>query len=552
MELDGSPPSCPVCAAVCEAPAVTLCGHIVCCECLRAVLSSPSARACPVCRQSLWPATDSAPPPPRVAPSALVASLVEGRWPGAVLQSRADREAATRRRLLREACETGSAALVSKALAGAGEAQVAELLGAPLGADGLFPLHVACRRGNVEAARALAATGRCDVDAVSGGDDGDTPLGWAAAGGHAVLVRALLAGLGEDGAPGADVDRVGRAGGTPLLAACAGGHGDVVAALLGAGAKPDGGAAPSALGTPLQAAAGRGDAALVGALLEAGATDPRSAALHAAAAAGAADAVRRLVREEGCDVNRCTDDEWGTTALWLASDAGHAEAVRALAEGGASVNKATEDDGTPPLWAACQGGHDDVVQVLLAHGADANRCPDDGERVSPLWKAVQKGHAGCVALLLRDAAGVEVDAARAADGSTPLYTASQDGRADLVAALLAAGADADLARTDFGTTPLLVACERGHEACAVLLVSAGADVARGRSDVPGITPLALACRAGLVDLVGLLLDHGARPNQDPGHEAAASPMKLALLHGNHDVVRLLLAHGATEETLDDA
>ena len=548
-----------------------MCGHIVCCECLRALLGSPSARQCPVCREPLWPASASAQdPPPRVAPSALVASLVEGRWPQAILQSRAEREAATRRRLLREACETGSAALVAKALKGSPDAQVDDLLGTPLGVDGLFPLHLACRRGNLAAVRALVATGRCDVDAVSGGDDGYTPLGWAASFGHADVIEALV------GEAAARVDRTGRgahANATPLLAACAGGHAAAANVLLGAGARPDG-VPGTELGTPLEAAAERGDAGIIRALLGAGATDPRSAALHAAAAAGHTEAVRVLAGDPRCDVNRATDDAWGTTALWLASDAGHAEVVRVLAEAGASVNKATEDDGTPPLWAACQGGYDAVVAVLLAHGADPNRCPEDDERVSPLWKAVQKGHAGCVALLLRDATGVEVNATRAADGSTSLYTASQDGRADLVAALLAAGADPNLARTDFGTTPLLVACERGHEACAVLLISAGANVAKGRADVPGITPLALACRAGLADLVSLLLDSGARPNPEltaaaPGAPStadaecnggasassilpsAASPMKLALLHGNHDVVRLLLAHGAVEETLDE-
>jgi hypothetical protein len=62
----------------------------------------------------------------------------------------------------------------------------------------------------------------------------------------------------------------------------------------------------------------------------------------------------------------------GQTALYLAANAGHAEAVWALAEAGANVNPVAALTQFTALHVAAQLGHADVVRKLLRAGADSN------------------------------------------------------------------------------------------------------------------------------------------------------------------------------------
>ena len=60
---------------------------------------------------------------------------------------------------------------------------------------------------------------------------------------------------------------------------------------------------------------------------------------------------------------------YGTTALFCAAEKGREEAVGALAEGGADLNKANEDGATPLMFAAVDG-RTGAVRRLLELGAD--------------------------------------------------------------------------------------------------------------------------------------------------------------------------------------
>ena len=93
-------------------------------------------------------------------------------------------------------------------------------------------------------------------------DDGNTPLHWAAYGGHAEAVGALV----KAGSDPAARDKYGN---TPLHEAAYGGHAEAVGALVKAGADP--GARDSYGLTPLHEAANQGHVEAVGALVKGGA-----------------------------------------------------------------------------------------------------------------------------------------------------------------------------------------------------------------------------------------------------------------------------------------
>ncbi len=74
----------------------------------------------------------------------------------------------------------------------------------------------------------------------------------------------------------------------------------------------------------------------------------------------------------------------GMTALQFAAREGHAEAARALIDGGADVNLVSGGEKTSPIVEAIINGHIDLAKLLLDHGADPNlrehRSPDPALR----------------------------------------------------------------------------------------------------------------------------------------------------------------------------
>jgi ankyrin repeat protein len=94
---------------------------------------------------------------------------------------------------------------------------------------GITPLHIAARYGLIEYARSLIEN-QADVHARD--VDGETPLWWAAGGGHGALIRMLVA-------AGADPDVDDKLNGLkPLHKAASKNRADAVRALLEAGVNP--------------------------------------------------------------------------------------------------------------------------------------------------------------------------------------------------------------------------------------------------------------------------------------------------------------------------
>ena len=136
---------------------------------------------------------------------------------------------------------------------------------------------------------------------------------------------------------------------------------------------------------------------------------------------------------------------------------------------------------------------------MLANGADVNQANNNG--ATPLYIASQDGRAEVVSLLLSKE-GVDVNAALS-DGATPLYIASQKGHTDIVNLLLnATGIEVNQAE-ESGGTPLYIASQNGHAEVVKLLLANGADV--NKADSEGDTPLFIASHNGHAEVVSSLL-----------------------------------------------
>ena len=98
------------------------------------------------------------------------------------------------------------------------------------------------------------------------------------------------------------------------------------------------------------------------------------------------DKVRQLVVNSGAPF---TSDWFGTTALHLAAQNGHAEIAEILLRGGVNRDARTKLERTA-LHLAAQNGSLDVVDLLLLHGADV--CARDMLKMTPLHWAVERGH----------------------------------------------------------------------------------------------------------------------------------------------------------------
>jgi ankyrin repeat protein len=360
---------------------------------------------------------------------------------------------------------------------------------------GVPVLHEAVRRGRREMAMLLAGSGAAVDD--HAGDDGSTPLHWAAKAGWTDFVRLLLG-------RGADVDAADSTGRTPLqwvlLRDSPGAERrDVVRCLLSGGA---------------------------------------AHTLETAVARGAAEHVRAWLSRGTAPTARLSD---GGSVLGLAAEQGEPEVVRLLLEAGAHPD-GERFDLRSPLLRAVAAGRPEVVEILLAAGADPEWGGGGGalpldEKLDPLYPGWKPD--ACAALLVAHGAR-----------PTPQWAAASGDPAVLRAAL-DGGWSVDRPGKD-GATALLLAAKTGSAAMMEALLAAGADP--GRADGRGRTPLHVAADEGQPRIAELLLRAGADPNaadargRTPLHEA------LALLHTygvNLEVVKVLAAGGA-DPTLRDS
>jgi ankyrin repeat protein len=299
------------------------------------------------------------------------------------------------------------------------------------------PLHVASKEGHAAVVKALLDAGS-NARAVTANKT--TALHFAAAAGNVDAIAALADG-------GADVNaREGVWGQTPLIFAAANNRAAAIALLIRRGATVD--LSTKSIDLPTQDAVDRAAERRRDQVLEkfrAMAPEGERAAWRPTPSqVQAAMRAAREVQEApaGADLNAGEPDDQqsaatagdsvpgysasvgtmgGLTALLHAARQGHREAVLALLDAGADINRASGDH-TSPLLIATMNGHFDLARELLRRGADPNLASDGG--ATPLF----------VAINLQWAPRARYPQPRAHDQQVTTYL-------DLMKALLEAGAD---------------------------------------------------------------------------------------------------------------
>jgi ankyrin repeat protein len=377
------------------------------------------------------------------------------------------------------------------------------------------PIADAAMRGDRANVLALIKQG-ANVNAPQG--DGVTALHWAARGGDAELVKALVDAGADAGA------RTLFGAYTPLHLAAERGAAPIVKALVAAGAAAD--ARTSTGATPLMLAAAAGDTAAIAALLDAGAgvnaeeTDRLQTPLIFAATANRLDAVKLLLAR-GADPNHATK----LTDLAALSRNGENPDGRNLAVKSDAPRRAGP---AKVLMPGVERQHLFNEQVAWQGG------------MTPLLYAVRQGHVD-VAMALLDA-GVPVNQRKGGDGASALLVATVNGQFDLAGLLLDRGADPKLVAEN-GVAPLYA---------AINLMWAP------RAGYP--QPRAQANQTlSYLDLMKRFLDAGADPNQRVNKkvwytnfnfdqsgvdEVGATAFWRAAYGADVDAMKLLLSYGA--------
>ena len=429
------------------------------------------------------------------------------------------------------------------------------------------PLADAAMRGAIEAVRSLLEQ-KADVNAPQG--DGTTALHWAAYRDDLEMATLLL----EAGADVGARTRVNEL--IPIVMAAKNGNAAMVELLIKAGA--DANSTDTNGTTLLMYAAAAGEADAVQTLLAGGAdvnardtTNGQTATMFASAldragvirvlaAAGAdLDVVTKVsevitfdqrYRDEDGSIQIREDYEaelmGGMTALHFAARQGHMNAIRALLDSGADIDRVSVADETSVLTSAIINGHIDIASYLVEEGADPNLPNIDGQ--APLYATIDARWAERTwypapsidqeatnyldlarALIERGAEVNQIlenkpwyrtehgDWARPA-GATPFWLAAKANDVPAMKLLIAAGAD-PTARSNQGATSLMVAAGFGLE--------------------PQVTNFAPGQRVAavryLIEEIGL--DVASRDNN------GYTPLHGAALTENHELIRYLMAAG---------
>lgn len=383
---------------------------------------------------------------------------------------------------------------------------LAQNLGEPFSScDGLTPIFVAAKKGDLECVDFLLNCQNCDLTTYWT-LTGENALHAASSEGHLDCVSRLLEG-------GFGIDSIDNKLRTPLHFACLEGHTAVVEFLLNRGCQID-----------LQSTAG-------------------DTALHMAAMKGHSDCCKLLLKA-GCKKDVLNEE--GYTAITNSVIYEKIESAHVLLDKGGACDAGAacmlDFEGQPlsPLYVATQKGYVEFVKLLIANGADLECMDENGE--TPLFIATFKGNLEIVKLLLD--AGAQKDSQSYA-GFTPFYLACSEGNYGVAKLLLDAGCNINFQMKD-GSNSLFVASGKGYVSIVKMLLDAGVNV---DVQIKNQTPLWFNCFFGHTECARLLIEAGC--NVDLPDNQGRNPLLCSILTNHFEIVKLLLKAGCERNALSD-
>lgn len=258
-------------------------------------------------------------------------------------------------------------------------------------------------------------------------------------------------------------------------------------------------------------------------------------ALMVASQKGHVDAVELLLQHRASPAR---SDLNGWNALHHAVDKGRNECAALLLRNGASVHGKTKA-GEFPLHLAAGNGHEKTVELLLDHGIDVNQADETG--FTALMHTARCGHLPALRFLLSREANCNI---RTAKGNNALHFAAQAGKDEVLAELLRQEKIDINSGNNLGTTALMLAAFNGSPHAVQRLLDNGADPRT--VDKQGWNALHSSASCGSVTVVETLINAendmefigSTIPN------SGLTPLLLAAQKGKADVVRLLAERGA--------
>ncbi|CAG8099807.1 unnamed protein product [Penicillium salamii] len=191
-------------------------------------------------------------------------------------------------------------------------------------------------------------------------------------------------------------------------------------------------------------------------------------------------------------------------------------------------------------------GHVDIVQYLVKYFGEKLDPNANGQQFGrgAFSIAAANGRVDVVRFLLEWSVtepNLQTDWKR----QTPLFTAAEEGREDIVEVLIGCErVGLDIPNMQ-GTTPLGVAADKNHAGIVRQLLRASRPVDPNACDENGQTPLLNAAFYGYLDIVELLLGAAGIDPQLKNSEGK-TPLEVALERGNQSIVQALRSHLSNE------
>ena len=255
--------------------------------------------------------------------------------------------------------------------------------------------------------------------------------------------------------------------------------------------------------------------------------------LHVAVRSGQVEDVRKVLDEQGVDIN-CLNSKH-ETPLHLACSLRQRDIVVLLIAFGADPYNKDSDDNN--AYGRCRGEITDLMNKMLHHNNLWINGPDNTDGDTLLHSAVRQGDlANAQRLILKQNSSVnDVNACY----ETPLHLACALGHKPIVHLLATNGAD--MYKSDcYNNAPIHRAVAKGHVEVANLLIATFSCDPKVLTGYQGRTLLHFASAVGNIELITTTIEeYGISPLARDA--ISKTPLHIAACHGQEEVVSLLIA-----------